>query len=300
MPILAALALGAQRILPALQQCFGAWAGISGSRTSLQTALELLDQPMPTHIPMSPPQPLPVDHQISMTNISFRYGDDKSWVIRDLNWVIPKGARVALVGATGSGKSTVIDLMMGLLSPNSGAMHVDSIALSGISLYSWQRTVAHVPQQVYLADASIAENIAFGVSRAQIDFARVKTAARQAQLSSFIESRPEGYEAMVGERGVRLSGGQRQRVGIARALYKRAKVLIFDEATSALDNLTEQAVMESIRALDRELTIILIAHRLSTVRPCDSIAILENGKIVAEGNYDALISNSEVFRRMAM
>jgi ABC-type multidrug transport system fused ATPase/permease subunit len=164
---------------------------------------------------------------------------------------------------------------------------------------AWQQTIAHVPQSIYLADTSVAENIAFGVARESIDLARVRQAAHQAQIAEFIEASPEGYNALVGERGIRLSGGQRQRIGIARALYKQASVLVFDEATSALDNATEQSVMNAIDRLNRDVTIILIAHRLTTVRRCDVILELQNGKLVAQGTYDQLLESSSSFRNMA-
>jgi ABC-type multidrug transport system fused ATPase/permease subunit len=203
------------------------------------------------------------------------------------------------VGRTGSGKSTLLDLLMGLLLPTSGRLVVDGEPMTVSRIRAWQRTIAHVPQSIYLADTSLAENIAFGVPRIAIDMESVRRAARQAQIADFIEGRPEGYETIAGERGVRLSGGQRQRIGIARALYKRAMVLVFDEATSALDNATEKSVMDAIDGLDRELTIVLIAHRLSTVQRCDTIIEMENGRVVAQGSYEQLLSSSHSFRRMA-
>ena len=200
----------------------------------------------------------------------FRYSSDGPWVLNGLDLTIAKGARIGFVGGTGSGKSTTMDLLMGLLEPTDGEILVDCEPLRRTRVRAWQRTIAHVPQSIYLADATLAENIAFGVPHGAIDMERVREAARQAQIADFIESRPEGYDALVGERGVRLSGGQRQRIGIARALYKQASVLVLDEATSALDNITEQSVMDAIEGLDRDLTILVIAHRLTTVRRCDT------------------------------
>jgi len=176
---------------------------------------------------------------------------------------------------------------------------VDADPLAGARIRAWQRTIAHVPQSIYLSDSTFAENIAFGVSPEMVDLERVRVAARQAQIADFIEGRPEGYDAMVGERGIRLSGGQRQRIGIARALYKQASVLILDEATSALDNATERSVMDSIEGLARNLTVLLIAHRLSTVKRCDRIVELGQGRVIAEGTYDQLIERSSTFRIMA-
>lgn len=176
---------------------------------------------------------------------------------------------------------------------------MDGVFIAGHNRRAW-RVIAHVPQTIYLADTTLAENVAFGVPRSDIDMDRVREAARQAKIADFIESRPEGYEAFVGERGVRLSGGQRQRIGIARALYKQASVLVFDEATSALDNATEQEVMSAIAELDRELTIVIVAHRLTTIKNCDSIVELSNGRVVAQGTYDQLLERSESFRHMAL
>jgi ATP-binding cassette subfamily B protein len=189
---------------------------------------------------------------------------------------------------------------MALLTPSEGRLLVDGEPLSGSRIRAWQRVIAHVPQSIFLADATMAQNIAFGVDPARIDMERVREAARHAQLDDFIERRPEGYGARVGERGVRLSGGQRQRIGIARALFKRAGVLIFDEATSALDNETERSVMEAIDGLGRDLTIVLIAHRLSTVERCDTIVELGQGRVVAQGRYAELLESSATFRRMAL
>jgi ATP-binding cassette, subfamily B, bacterial PglK len=299
LPVLGALALGAQRLLPALQQGFAAWASMAGSHASLDATIELLDQPLPAELLSPAPAPLPFGNAIRFCGVRFRYSSDGPWVLDGLDLTIPKGARVGLVGGTGSGKSTTLDLLMGLLVPTEGEVMVDGEVMTGTLARAWQRTIAHVPQSIYLADTTMAENIAFGVPRAEIDMQRVRDAARQAQIADFIESRAEGYDAYVGERGVRLSGGQRQRIGIARALYKRASVLILDEATSALDNETERSVMQAIEGLQRDLTILLIAHRLSTVRHCDTIAELEHGRIVAQAPYEKLLQCSQSFRRMA-
>lgn len=299
LPVLGALALGAQRLLPALQQGYSAWANIAGSQASLADALELLDQPLPAEMLQPAPAPLPFHSAIRFDAVRFRYTDDAPWVLDGLNLTIPKGGRVGFVGSTGSGKSTTLDLLMGLLAPTEGQLLVDGQTVDGHRLRAWQRTIAHVPQSVYLADTSLAENIAFGVPREKIDLDRVRLAARQAQIADFIEKRPEGYDAFVGERGIRLSGGQRQRIGIARALYKQASVLVFDEATSALDSSTEQSVMDAIEGLDRDLTILLIAHRLTTVRRCDTIVELGQGGVVAQGTYQQLLEQSPSFQRMA-
>ncbi len=300
LPVLGAIALGAQRLMPVLQQGYGSWSTIAGNNASLVDILKLLDQPLPREATLPPPEPLSFHHSIRFDRVCFRYDSDGPWVLNGLNLFIPKGARVGFVGPTGSGKSTAMDLLMGLLEPTEGRLLVDNQPITGSRIRAWQRNIAHVPQSVYLADATLAENIAFGVPRAAIDMAQVREAARRAQIADFIESNRGGYQSLVGERGVRLSGGQRQRIGIARALYKQASVLVFDEATSALDNVTEQAVMDAIEHLDRDLTILIIAHRLTTVRRCSRVFELGDGRLVAEGSYDHLLRESQSFRAMAM
>ena len=299
LPVLGALALGAQRLLPALQQIYAAWVNIAGNHASLADTIVLLDQPLPTELLQSARAPLLLQNAIRFNAVRFRYVDNGPWVLDGLNLVIAKGARVGFVGSTGSGKSTALDVLMGLLTPTEGEIMVDGQPLSGNRLRAWQQSIAHVPQSIYLTDATLAENIAFGLPPNTIDLDRVQQAARQAQIADFIESTPEGYQAYVGERGIRLSGGQRQRIGIARALYKQASVLVFDEATSALDNSTEQSVMDAIEGLSSDLTIVLIAHRLTTVRRCDTIVELEHGRVVAQGTYEQLLEFSPSFCRMA-
>jgi ATP-binding cassette subfamily B protein len=297
-PVLGALALGAQRLLPALQQAYSAWQSIAGNLASLADVVELLDQDVPAELLGPAPPPLPFEREIRFEGVRFRYGPDTPWVLDGLDLRIPKGARIGYVGSTGSGKSTALDLLMGLLSPAEGSISVDGARIGPATVRAWQQSIAHVPQSIYLADASLAENIAFGVPAEAIDMARVRRAARQAQILDFIEAAPRGFDAEVGERGVRLSGGQRQRIGIARALYKNASVLVFDEATSALDNATEQSVMGTIGSLDRGLTILMIAHRLTTVKDCDQIVRLEHGRVVAAGTYDQLLEGSDSFRNL--
>jgi ABC-type multidrug transport system fused ATPase/permease subunit len=231
-----------------------------------------------------------LSEKFAWTGVSFRYVDDRPMVLNDVSLVIPKGSRVGFIGKTGSGKSTIIDLVMGLMMPTSGEVRIDDAVLSPDTVRAWQAQIAHVPQAIYLADTNVAGNIAFGVSEEKIDMERVREAARQAELAEFIESLPEKYDTIVGERGIRLSGGQRQRIGIARALYKRASVLVFDEATSALDNETEAAVMGAIERLQRDLTILIIAHRVTTVAMCDKVIKLDGGEVVAEGPYETVVA----------
>ena len=290
LPILGVLALGAQRLLPLMQQLYGNWSVVAGSKAALANVLALLDQPLPAEANQLEPEPLALRDSIRFDNVRFRYGRNGPWVLDGIDLVIPKGARVGFIGSTGSGKSTALDLLMGLLDPTQGQILVDGQPVSLDHRRAWQRTVAHVPQSIFLADTTIAENIAFGIPPEQIDLERVRKAAEQARIAEFIESRPEEYRAIVGERGVRLSGGQRQRIGIARALYKQARVLIFDEATSALDSETEQAVMQSIEGLSEDLTILMVAHRLTTLKNCTQIVELGDGCIKRTGTYQQIMN----------
>ena len=298
MPVLGAMALGAQRVLPALQQSFGNWGTIASSHASLIDALKFLDQILPEENLKTDTAPLDFQDSIQYKGVGFRYTDEGPWVLKDLNLSIPKGTCVGFVGSTGSGKSTAIDLLMGLLIPSEGEILIDGQAVNGHRIRAWQKSVAHVPQSIFLSDNTIAENIAFGVPQKEIDMDRVRQAAQQAKIAEFIESKPEGYQVLVGERGIRLSGGQRQRIGIARALYKQASVLVFDEATSALDNATENAVMSSIDTLKGGLTILSIAHRITTIRDCDIIVELDQGRIIMQGTYEQLLARSPSFKKM--
>ncbi len=279
LPTLGALALGVQRLLPALQQSYNSWSLIMGSQATLRDTLLLLEQKLPEYVDVKTLPLIEFNEQIKLENVTFRYAANQPDILNINKLVIPKGARVGIVGSTGSGKSTLLDVIMGLLLPSSGLFSVDGKKIDSINAISWQRNIAHVPQNIYLNDGSFAENIALGIPVQEIDMERVKKAARLARIADFIESGKDGYQAMVGERGIKLSGGQRQRVGIARALYKNAKILVLDEATSALDNDTEAAVMESIENLHENLTILIVAHRLSTLKKCDFIVKLENGEI---------------------
>jgi ABC-type multidrug transport system fused ATPase/permease subunit len=275
LPVLGALALGAQRLLPALQQTYMSYSQLHNHVAGFETVLDLLDQPAPDadrpHVP-----PATFTGSIVLDGCSFRYQPDLPLVLREVSLEIHRGERVALVGPTGSGKSTLADILMGLLAPTSGRLLIDG---REVAPEAWQANIAHVPQSIFLADTSIAENIALGIPAGEVDRARVEAAARQAQIAGFIESLPRGYATTVGERGVRLSGGQRQRIGIARALYKQAPVLVFDEATSALDDATEKALMDTLAGLSRDLTIIMIAHRLSTTAYCDRVITVAGGSL---------------------
>jgi ABC-type bacteriocin/lantibiotic exporter with double-glycine peptidase domain len=281
LPALGALALGAQRLLPLMQQTYNNWISVASSHYLLLDVVDALRRPIDAKYEVAPdPLALPFRSSIVVDKVEFRYTPATPVVLKGLSLSIRKGQRIGLIGKTGCGKSTLTDIIMGLLEPTDGALLVDGQPITKANVGHWQAHIAHVPQAIYLSDTSLAENIAFGVPVDQIDMQRVRRAARQAEVSDFIEALEDGYQTFVGERGVRLSGGQRQRIGIARALYRQASVLILDEATSALDNATEAAVMQSIEALADDLTIIMIAHRLSTLDQCDVIFRLESGRVV--------------------
>jgi len=275
-PVLGVLALSAQKLLPTLQQAYSSYTTIRASYNSFEDVLGFLNQPMPSSTDNLNSLRLNFDSEIKLENLSFRYDVNSDWVLKDINLTITKGSRIGFIGETGCGKSTLLDVIMGLLPKTEGILKVDASVINDINRSSWQEHIAHVPQNIYLSDSSIEENIAFGVPKENIDQNQLKKAASQAQISDLIESWDEGYNTNIGEQGARLSGGQRQRLGIARALYKNADVLIFDEATSALDTNTEKSVMKSIESLDRKITILIIAHRLSTLDGCDQIIELKN------------------------
>lgn len=281
-PLIGSLALGVQRLLPALQQVYSGWSTLKGSNADLARVLEMLNQPLPSLVRVA--EPLALGESIRLEAVHFRYTRDQPEVLHGLNLEIRRGERIGLIGSTGSGKSTTVDLLMGLLAPTRGRVLVDGVDLHDPAyperLFAWRAAIAHVPQTIYLADGSIAENIAFGVPPDQIDLSRVKRAAAQAQITSFIEGTPDGYQSFVGERGIRLSGGQCQRIGIARALYKQSSVIVLDEATSALDTITELAVMDAVEGLSSDITMVIIAHRLSTVQHCDRLICIEQGRLV--------------------
>ena len=293
-PMLGTLALGAQRLLPALQQGYGSWAVIRAYGAAVIQVLAMLDQPIPDTSLKSRQAPFRLQVALDLEQMSFRYSNEAPWVIDSINLNIYRGEVVGIIGSTGSGKSTLVDIIMGLLEPTAGRVLIDGQDLYDLEyperLMAWRANIAHVPQSIYLTDTSIAENIAFGVPKDKIDLAKVRHAAQQAQIAAFIESSPHGYESFVGERGTKLSGGQRQRIGIARALYKQAQFLVFDEATSALDTSTEKAVMEAIQALRNQLTIVLIAHRLSTVASCDRVIRLAHGVIDCQGKPQEVLT----------
>ena len=287
LPLIGTIALAAQRLLPAMQQIYSNWASIKGSSKSISNVLKILNKEgiLINEKYYSTISKLNLMNKIEFSNLSFKFPNSKQDVLRDINLTIGKGDLIGIIGKTGSGKSTLMDLMMGLYQPNKGKLLIDgkSINFDNKSMISWRKSISHVSQTIYLSDCSILENIAFGEFKEKINVKKVKDCAKRAKISSFIESLPMGYESIVGERGVRISGGQRQRIGIARALYKDSKILFLDEATSALDEKTEKEVVDSIQNFDKELTIIMIAHRLKTVEKCTKIIKIVNGRVHAYG-----------------
>jgi len=302
-PLLALYAFAGYRLLPAVQRVF---ASVTTVRVNLH-ALDVLHRDLTEELDKSDPNPvvagfnlpeaLPFTRELVLRNVSFCFSGTRSTVLDEINLIIARHSSVGLVGATGAGKTTLVDLILGLLTPTSGRILVDGVELGGANLVRWRCNVGYVPQNIFLTDDTITNNIAFGVAEQDIDRAAVINAARIANLQEFIEKElPGGYETVIGERGVRLSGGQRQRVGIARALYRDPEVLIMDEATSSLDGITEEAVIEALHTLSGKKTLITIAHRLTTVKECDVIYIMERGRIASHGTYDALLKTSPWFK----
>jgi ABC-type multidrug transport system fused ATPase/permease subunit len=299
LPIIALYAFAGYRLMPALQQIYGALTQLRFSGPALDALHKDLMSLQPTG-PNTQQPAMPLTQAITLDKIIYRYPNAATPALKSICLTIPAKSTVGLVGATGSGKTTTVDLILGLLDAQEGTLAIDGQPITDHNKRAWQRAIGYVPQQIYLADDSVAANIAFGIKPEQIDQVAVERAAKIANLHEFVISElPQGYATTVGERGVRLSGGQRQRIGIARALYHNPQVLILDEATSALDNLTEQAVMEAVHNLGHEITIILIAHRLSTVKDCDIIFLLEKGELKAQGRFGELMQANEIFKKMA-
>ena len=287
-PLLGALALGAQRLLPALQNSYVSYTTIKGSQASFNDILSLLKQELPDFANLATPNPTPFNNEIRLEKLSFRYNENSPWVLKDISLSIKKNQCIGFIGTTGKGKSTLLDIIMGLLSPTSGDLRIDDKLVNKSNAREWQARIAHVPQTIYLSDSSIEENIAFGIPLDLIDQEQVRKAAQIAQIEDLINTWEDGYKTRVGERGVKISGGQRQRIGIARAIYKKVDVLILDEATSALDFMTEQAVMRSIIKARNNLTILVIAHRLTTLKECDMIVKLESENQLSLLNYEEI------------
>jgi ATP-binding cassette, subfamily B, bacterial PglK len=296
LPVLGALALGAQRLLPQIQMIYTGCSSIKGNFGLLEAVVARLEAADGTRADNAE-APAPTPHPrletataatpiLELVAASFSYASGAPPVIRNVSLRLGKGSKIGFVGRTGSGKSTLLDLLMGLLLPAPGALIFNGMPITSENVRLLQNRIAHVPQSIFLTDASISENIAFGVPPQQVDFARVKAAADRAQASEFIDALPDGFRTHVGERGIKLSGGQKQRIGIARALYKDADILILDEATSALDDATEAAIVNALHEIDRDITVLIVAHRTSTLLHCDLVYEIEEGCINREGKYD--------------
>jgi ABC-type multidrug transport system fused ATPase/permease subunit len=300
LPLLSVFALATYRLMPALHTIFENAAKLSHSYAVIEAVAEDMrtDRVLEPEIDATSER-LEFSHDIRFNDTAFRYQATEADVVRGVELVIEKGRSVALVGATGSGKTTLADILVGLLQPTHGALEVDGVPISADKLASWRELIAYVPQDVFLSDTTIASNIAFGGAASELDETRMREAARWAELDAFIEGElKDGYDSFVGERGIRLSGGQRQRLGIARAVYRKPEVLLLDEATSALDTITEKAIMSNLRMALPGVTIVMIAHRLSTVRQCDLIYVLDKGRVVAQGSYEDLCRSNPLFRKM--
>ena len=291
-PVLGVFALAAQRLLPLFQQVYASWTSIIGCSSLLKDVLFYLNQGLPEYAGLTSIRPIKFDNYIKLENLSFRYSSDGPSIIKDFSCKINKGEKVGLIGTTGSGKSTLIDIITGLLLQQDGQLYIDDQIITAKNCRSWQLHISHVPQNIFLADTTILENIAFGVPLDEIDHKLVSECAKKAQISETIESWSLKYNTLVGERGVRLSGGQRQRIGIARALYKKTDVIIFDEATSALDDKTELKVINSIFNLNPNITILIIAHRLTTLRKCNQVIELKDGRVLRTGSYKEIVGKT--------
>ena len=273
-PILGVFALGFQRLLPVLQQLYASISSIKGSQSVLFDIVVLLECDTKYN---ETGKSIVFDKNIALNNVRFKYNNESHWVFQNVDIKINKGDFLGVVGPTGEGKSTMIDIITGLLEPTSGVLKIDGVVIDSSNREEWQKHISHVPQNIFLSDGTIEQNIAFGISKDNIDFKNVKYAAKLAQISDYINLLPEKYNTIVGENGVRLSGGQRQRIGIARALYRNSDVIILDEATSALDVETEALIMKSIENIRSKFTIIMITHRLSTLANCKKVITVNKG-----------------------
>ena len=302
LPVLAVYALAGFKLLPALQQIYSSITQIKGNLASFESIKpDLIASQKAAYNQQRPRQP-DTSFQIGaiqLNNISFTYPNKKQPALNNVSITIPLNQPVGFVGESGSGKSTAIDIILALIEPQQGSLQIGEHIINASNKHLWQQHIGFVPQSIFLSEGSIAENIAFGIAKQDINLEQVKKAASLARLDELINSLEQGLDTKVGERGVQLSGGQRQRIGIARALYNNAEVLVFDEATSALDGITEKYIMDAIHDLSGQRTIIMIAHRLKTVQKCDQIFMLEKGKLIAQGNYQELVQNNQLFKEMA-
>lgn len=303
LPLITLYAMAGYRLMPALQQTFASLSQARFNRPSLDqlcTDFASVGPKTANLCPAATGERLSFSRELCLEQLSYRYPGSDTVAVRSLSLTIRSCTTVAFVGPSGAGKTTVVDLILGLLNSQQGCIKVDDLPLDASVLRSWQRNLGYVPQSIFLADDSVARNIAFGVPAEEIDRAAVERAARGANLHDFVINQlPSGYDTVVGERGVRLSGGERQRIGIARALYHDPPVLVLDEATSALDGITEDAILEALQTLAGRKTIIMIAHRFTTIMGCDQIFLLDDGLLVAQGTYGELLNSQQLFREMA-
>ena len=302
LPTLGLFAFAGQRLIPEMQRVYQGMTQLQFGKSTIDSLhRDLLVLKKWNTLPQTPPKSLGLRKQLTVEAVSYTYPHSERLGLNNIEFTINAGQKVGIVGSTGAGKTTLADILLGLISPSSGRILVDQGELNAENIRAWQQTVGYVPQDIFLIDATIIENIALGVRYKDIDLQRIKKACEISQLKYFIEQElPQGYDTPVGERGVRLSGGQRQRIGIARALYNNADFFVFDEATSALDNNTEQEVISAINALPGDKTILMIAHRLSTIKVCDRIIVLELGRVVGDGTWFELIENNQSFQRLAL
>jgi ABC-type multidrug transport system fused ATPase/permease subunit len=287
------------RLMPALQQIYRGFTNIKFNLPAFETLVRDFSSSKDEKVEQKKHVQIPFKDKFEISQLSFSYESSYTKTLDELNLIVYPNTTVGIVGSTGAGKTTLIDLILGLLVPESGSISLDGVEINKHNISAWQNIIGYVPQSIYLTDDTIEANIAFANSRDEINIDKVIKAAKMANLHEFITTLPEQYKTFVGERGVRLSGGQCQRVGIARALYHDPKVLVLDEATSSLDGITENAIMDAINNLSHKKTIIMIAHRLSTVKGCDLIHFMSNGKIIENGTYQQLIASNEEFKKMA-
>lgn len=298
-PILSLYAFAGYRLIPALQQVYGSVTQLNFSTPALYSLNDDLMSLKFKESPLEIKKVIKLNKQLNFKNISYKYPNTDKFVLNDISLNIPVNSKIGIVGTTGGGKTTMVDILLGLLTPSKGKIFVDDNTITPNNVRSWQKSIGYVPQQIYLADDTVASNIAFGVESKDIDYKSLEKAAKIANLHDFVISElPSGYSTIIGERGVRLSGGQRQRIGLARSLYHEPQILILDEATSSLDNITEKMVIEEINNIQEKITVIIIAHRLSTVKNCDKIFLLEKGKLKIEGNYEELLDKSIDFKKL--
>jgi ATP-binding cassette, subfamily B, bacterial PglK len=298
-PIISLYAMVGYRLLPAFQQIYSGVSTLKFDLPALDNIVHEFNDSSPIKIELTETYPIIFRDKISINKVNFVYEGSNANILSNLELEILKNTTIGIVGSTGSGKTTLIDIILSLLIPSSGSVLIDGVEITSKNRFEWQKQIGYVPQSIYLTDDSILANIAFGAPFDEIDLRQAEKASKMANIHNFIQTLPAKYDTLVGERGVRLSGGQIQRIGIARALYHDPDVLVLDEATSSLDGLTETSIIEAIRNLLHEKTIILIAHRISTVKDCDTIHLMENGNIKESGSYEYLMKNSDEFRKIA-